>query len=97
MDAKQLVQLAMEKSEPQTPAGLARKLQLTAYESPKRVKRWLAGTNEPNYSETMALLAIAGRLSDEPGDSAAADLVLAERATAILAADLEHLATVFQA
>ncbi len=92
MDAKKLVQLATEKSEPQSPAGLARKLQLTAYDSPRRVKRWLEGENEPSYQETLALLAIVGLLRDEPGSSATADLVLAQRAAARLADDLEQLA-----
>lgn len=37
-------------------AQLARELGLTGYESPRRVRRWLDGTNDPDYAMTVALL-----------------------------------------
>jgi hypothetical protein len=81
----------MERSGAATPTELARKLQLAGYESPKRVRRWLDAKNEPEYEETLALLALAGLLNDEASPSAAADLVLARRAASRLADDLERL------
>lgn len=50
------------------PAALARELGYTTYNAPGKVKRWLKGENEPDYSGTMDLLALAGMLK-EPGEA----------------------------
>ncbi len=60
----------MERLDCETPADLARKLGLTAYESPKRVKRWLDGENEPDYKATMAILEALGLLRDIDNEAA---------------------------
>lgn len=49
------------------PTELARRLGLSSYESPKRVKRWLDGENAPRYDETIALLELAGWLNTAGG------------------------------
>lgn len=39
---------------------------LTAYGSPRRVKRWLDGDSDPDYQGTMAILLRLGMLRDVP-------------------------------
>lgn len=60
--AADLVRLAMERLECDTPGELARKLDLKPYDSPKRVRRWLDGENEPDYEATMTILERMGAL-----------------------------------
>lgn len=49
------------------PAALARELGYAAYNAPQKVKRWLKGENEPDYSATLELLELAGLLRTESG------------------------------
>lgn len=61
--ASDLVRLAMDRLDCETPGELARKLDLTPYDSPKRVRRWLDGENEPDYEATMTILDRIGALA----------------------------------
>ena len=61
--ASELVRLAMERLECETPGELARKLGLQPYDSPKRVRRWLDGETAPDYEATMTILDRIGALS----------------------------------
>jgi len=61
--ADELVRLAMKKLDCETPGELARKLGLSPYDSPKRVRRWLDGENEPDYEATMTILNRMGALA----------------------------------
>jgi hypothetical protein len=54
----------MKQIETERPADLARALDLGAYASPRRVKRWLDGKNEPDYMATIALLELTGMLRE---------------------------------
>ena len=60
--AADLVRLAMERLGCATPGELARELGLEPYDSPKRVRRWLDGENEPDYKATMTILERIGAL-----------------------------------
>lgn len=65
--ADELVRLAMKKLGCETPGELARKLDLRPYDSPKRVRRWLDGENEPDYEATMTILYRIGALALDNG------------------------------
>lgn len=69
IDASDLVRAAMKAAgiPEDRPTELARRLGLSAYESPKRVKRWLDGENAPRYDETIALLELAGWINTAGG------------------------------
>jgi len=67
IEADDLVRLAMDRLECETPGELARELGLEPYDSPKRVRRWLDGENEPDYKATMTILDRIGALDlDSP-------------------------------
>ena len=53
----------MKKADVTGPAQLAKKLGLEGYYAPKRVSRWLDGSNEPDYESTIKLLHLAGWLN----------------------------------
>lgn len=72
IESKDLVALAMSARGIETPADLARALGLASYSSPRRVKRWIEGENEPDYSSTVRLLDLAGMLRSEPGETGVA-------------------------
>jgi len=61
--ATELVRLAMERLDCHSAGELARKLDLEPYDSPKRVRRWLDGLNEPDYRATMTILERIGALN----------------------------------
>lgn len=65
IEADELVKLAMERIGSERPSDLARALRLEGYTSPRRVKRWLLGENEPDYSATLGLLGLVGALNEE--------------------------------
>lgn len=48
------------------PSDFARKLGFTSYASPRKIRRWLSGENEPDYASTLLLLSAVGMLRDEP-------------------------------
>ena len=56
----------MQATGSERPSDLARILGLDAYESPRRVKRWLDGSNEPDYEATLNLLELVGMLRPPP-------------------------------
>lgn len=69
MEASELVRAAMAAAgiPEDRPTELARRLGLGAYDSPKRVKRWLDGVNAPRFDETIRLLELAGWLNMSGG------------------------------
>ena len=68
VEPKELIRLAMdaagiEADDPHASSKLSRALDLGAYSSPGRVRRWREGSSHPNYEATLALLRLA-RLLD---------------------------------
>lgn len=55
----------MEASGATTPTELARAIGMTGYSAPQRAKRWIDGSNEPDFEGTVLLLAAAGMLNIE--------------------------------
>jgi hypothetical protein len=67
VEPMELIRLAMEGAqiEPDdshASSKLSRALDLGAYSSPGRVRRWREGSSRPNYDATLALLRLAGLL-----------------------------------
>lgn len=93
LEAAELVRAAMKAAgiPEDKPTELARRIGLSAYDSPKRVKRWLDGENAPRYNETIALLELAGWLNMSGGrrkaQAAPDDPLAALEATVELMAD----------
>lgn len=65
--AEDLVRLALAKLDldERDAAKLAEQLGLTKYSSPQRVRRWIAGENEPDYELTIKLLDLVGAIKWE--------------------------------
>jgi hypothetical protein len=62
---KELAAAAWAALAPKTDADFARRLGLTGDYRSKRVRRWLDGTNEPDYEGTVTMLRAAGLLREE--------------------------------
>lgn len=73
MTGQELTQLAMTTFGYTKPAELAGRLGLTAYTSPRRVKRWIDGDADPDYAAAMALLEELGMLRAPRGAKAASE------------------------
>src|SRR4051812_19249298 len=65
----EFVRLVKERLGVEQPSEIARKLGLTDYGAPQRVRRWINGRNGPDYEGTMAMLQAAGWLSMDNGDA----------------------------
>lgn len=65
LTAQELVTLVMQLTGATTPTELAREIGMQGYSAPQRVKRWLDGTNEPDFEGTLLLLDAAGLLATE--------------------------------
>ena len=53
----------MERLDTESYTEFARKINLTSYEAPKRVRRWADGENDPDFEGTMLILEAVGWLS----------------------------------
>jgi hypothetical protein len=67
MSAAELVRAAMTATGSSSPTELARAIGLQGYSSPRNIKRWLDGENDPDFHATLQLLEAAGMLA-APGE-----------------------------